>query len=248
MSTMAFDNAQKPRKVPTILSSAKLKLSAANPAAKNAWAKLGWEIFRNNPRIVVDTGDPNLRNRDTDFGKITAALDPLLFSCVTQMILDAANSQGETKTKAECLGHSYKSGSKSEAVVPLADIWVGKDKEGCVFISVVNKDKEGFPVIKFIFGPSDQRFMKWQHGDGTPYTKAEVSVLAAKAYVAILEPLISQLLIDNYEPPEPPGGGFGGNRGGGGGGGYGGGQRQGGGGGGAPKAVHDDDGGSDIPF
>ena len=240
---MAFDNANKPKKPPTILSSAKLKLSAANPSSKGAWAKLGWDVFRNNPRLVVDTGDASLRSRETDFGKITAALDPLLFGFVMESILTAAAHEGEWKTKHEVFGHSYKTGQKSEQVVLMSDVWVGKDKDGCVFISVVNKDKEGFPVIKFIFGPADQRFLKMQHGDGTPYTKGEMSVLAAKAYVSILRDLISQILVHHYEPPEPPPqGGF--QRGGGGGGGY---NRGGGGGGGAPSSI-DTSSDDSIPF
>lgn len=240
------------QKHPSLLDMTKLRLSAPNPnpAVKGGrWATLRFDIFRNNPRIVVDTMDEALRNKDMGFGRIQHTMDPLLFNMFMEQVLRICQHEGEYKEKVEGLGHSYVNGQKSQEITPQTDLWVGKDKDGVVYISVIAK-KEGFPVIKFPFGPADRRFVKYYHADGSEFTKAEISVLAARGYARLLTQVMNAELVRLYEPPQPPAGGFGGNRGGGGGGYQ---QRQGGGGGGGggqqqQRAPVDTTVEDDLPF
>ena len=210
---------QKPKKIPMLLDMPKLRLSAPNPnpAVKGKWATLRYDIYRSNPRIVVDCMDDSMRNRDMDFGRITHTMDPLLFNMYLEQLQRIADGPSEHKEKVVGLGHSYPNGQKSQEITPQTDMWVGKDKDGLVFVSIVNK-KDGFPVIKFPFGPSDRRYVQFFHGDGNEFNKSELSILAAKGYVRLLTQVMNNLLLTHYEPPPPPQGGYGGNRGGGGGG------------------------------
>jgi hypothetical protein len=61
------DQQQRPAKVETLLNSQKLKLSAMNPTNKK-WANLSLDMYRGNPRIVVNTNDDNLRNESDGWG------------------------------------------------------------------------------------------------------------------------------------------------------------------------------------
>jgi len=253
---MAYDNnaGNKPKKPLTVLRSPKARLSGLNPTNKR-WATLSYDVWQNNPRIVVDCNDESLRNKDMHFGKIEAPLDPILFNVYLETLLAVADGPNDNRVQIQTL---EKGRDGSNEPVPKADVWLGKDKDGVVSISVVAK-KEGFPVIKFAFGPSDQRFFKLFRQDGSEISKAEMSVNVARGYVRFLTQVMNKMLDDNYEPPPPPQGGWG-NKGGGGGGGYnrggqgggGGGYNRGGGGGGGGQqrqAPADDAGDDDsIPF
>ena len=256
------DQAQRPAKIETLLNSPKLKLSAMNPTNKK-WANLSLDLFRGNPRIVVNSNDDNLRNEADGWGKVTAAMDVQLMGMVILMVEDAIAAPGEYKAQLENSNHSYAGGQRSQDITPQNSVWVGKDANGQVYISVVSVNPK-FPKIKFLFGPSDSRYFKLRHADGTEYTRAEISVLGARAWVMLLKVALPYLSALHYEPAPKPtggfgnkgggGGGYGGNRGGGGG--YGGNRGGGGGYGGgqqnreapAKPAAGFDEAGDDIPF
>lgn len=235
----------KPVKKKHALNVSKISLSAPNPQVKGVYATLKWDIFQNNPRIIVDTRDPNLLSKENGFGRITAAFSTIDFYAMLEMIKNACASDKEVKYKVECYGHEWVNGQKNTEISPTASTWVGRDVDGCIFISVVNEARKGFPIIKFIFGATDQRYTKFINGDGVPMTKAQGSVLYAKAAVNLLTELVPAILNSHYYEAPPGqwgnkgggGGGSWGNKGGGGG--YGGQQRQ------APAADVSDE---DLPF
>lgn len=184
------------------LDNSKLTLSALCPTEKNKYSTLKWEVFRNNPRIVVRTNDTSLTNQENNWGKIEAAMDAPGFYVFLQFLKDAYEASSEIKNKIESYNYEYSSGQRSEDIRHIADTVIGKDKEGCIFIAVVSK-KDNWPVIKFVFGPSDNRWLKYCHGDGTPYTKAEISVIYAKVYYRLLSHIIPQILVTEYVEPPP---------------------------------------------
>ena len=195
---------QKPVVKKTALKNPKLSLAAPNPAVKGVYAKLSFDIYQNNPRIIIDTKDPSMLNKEHSFGRITAAMDGVSFAMFLEVLKDMIATPGADKKKFENLGNDYVNGQRSNEVVPLTDIWVGKDADGVVFISVISK-KAGWPVIKFAFGLSDRRFTKIFNSDGSEYTKAELSVLAAKAYYKLLTELVPNIMDTHfYEAPPNP--------------------------------------------
>ena len=241
---------QKPIRKKNALNNAKLRLSAPNPQAKGIWSTLAWDVFQNNPRIVVDTKDPNLLSQENGYGRITAPLDPAVFGAVLVNLENVINATEPIKFKVENSNHEYVNGQRSQEITHLTDLWVGRDAEGQIFISVVST-KPNWPIIKFLFGPSDNRYHKFLHGDGTPYSKADLSILFAKSYLNMLRALVPNVMDTHYfEAPQNPNwkkggqgdGGSGGNRwGNNGGGNQGGGQR-------ASQAPAADDMDDSIPF
>lgn len=200
----------KPQKVKIGLDSPKLRISAPCPTAKGKYSTLSFGLWMNNPRLIVSTNDPALI-ASTRHGKIQAALDMPTMFCFIEMLKDAVKSKEAIKSKIETYGMSSNKDDKSP--VHLTDVWVGRDDSGSVFVSVISK-QEGWPVIKFIFGPSDGRFQKFVHSNGTEYSKAEASNRYANSYISLLTNCFSHLVISHYVEPPPfiPGnkGGYGG--------------------------------------
>jgi hypothetical protein len=242
-------------KVPSLLDSPKLRLSSWNAQTKTR-PTLKVSLWNNNPRIEISLNDKSVQGRD---GFITKPLDPLLFEALMEKLYDIATGPADTKFKTMSL-EPDKNAQQGQRVdpLPVADLWVGKDKDGAVFMSVIDKKAEK-PILQFFFGPNDGRYFKGLHGDGTEWTKAEMSVFIARGWARLMARTVSTVIDRLYKPVE-----FQGNRGGGGGGGYqnnrggqgggGGGYQQrnsgGGGGGGqrsAPAEAEIDE-SSEIPF
>jgi len=229
-----------PQRVKNALDHRKLNLSAPTPGQQGKWSSLIWGFHANNPRITVWTNVPEDQTEKNGNGKIAANMDmPTMFAMVNLLNM-AVDAEGEKRWKIENKNFIFPGGKRSEKPVVVSETWIGKDAEGCVFISVTARDR---PKIKFVFGSSD--FHQFFHQSGEPMTKGETSVLFARGYARILEGILPGLAIANYEEPKPKEdrGGGGGNRGNYGSGG-GGGNRSGGGGGGSSF----DAGGDDMPF
>jgi hypothetical protein len=193
----------------TILNHSKLHLSAPLPNHKGKWAKFFIDIHNNNPRLNVRTNDPNLEGKENGFGMIRAPLDPILFSMFIERLEEVINHQGEVKYKIEVYS-SYmgagRSGSDDKSPKHSADVWVGKNSEGCVYISVINPDSK-WPKIQFFIGPSDSRWAKFVNANGEPCTKAELSRLASRGYVRTIRELVNVALVTNYQEYQPNRGG-----------------------------------------
>ena len=143
--------------------------------------QIGLGLHNNNPRITVYTGDPSENNEKTGYGKIVANLDtPTLFAFFHLMEI-AVKAEPGYKAKIENKNFTFFGGKRSDHPVVLTELWVGKDKDGCVWMSVTARDR---PLIKFTFAPTD--FHNLFHGDGAPMSKGETSVIYATGYLAIL--------------------------------------------------------------
>lgn len=233
---------QKPIYKSALLRNTKLQLRAPCPTAPGKWSSLRWDMYRDNPRLVVRTNDP--ADQEKDYGQITAAMDPSVFYIFLDQ-LEQVVAGNLPSFKLEC--HNIpRNDTGSRDIVHISDIWVGKDKDGVMNISVVSKNDTSRPVVKFPFDVSDSRFHKLYHKSGEEYTLAERSVAAARGYLMFLKQIMPLIHIADWTPPPPnPNagnrGGF--NKGGGGfnkGGGF---QRQGGGGGGFQRGGNGGGGG-----
>lgn len=196
-----------------MLNNPKIRLQAPCPTAKGKFSTLAWDVWMNNPRFVVATNDPTMMVKERGFGRIQAAMEPPTFMVFLELLDNCINATEAVKFKVANSGKDKAGGFDP---VPTSDLHVGRDAEGCIFVSVVSKE-EGWPVIKFVFSAPDQRFHKLYHGNGTEFTKAEISVIYAKAYRKLLEVAMMNVLDTHYVEPPPfvPGnkGGYGGNQG-----------------------------------
>jgi len=261
----------RPKAPKTLLDDPFLRLTAPCPTpagqAANRKSKLGVVLKKynpqslRNPHFVVYTGDPGENDQSTDYGKIIAKFDYGTWGAAIEMIRQAIDwepgKKDEIVVKDKVFGAG---GQRSAEALPQAFFIVGKDKEGVVCLSIRHFKKER-PVIVFRLLPPAE-FFDFKHGDGTPYTNAEMSVLYTRAYVKRMEDVVQQIMVDTFEEPPPydPNNKGGGNRGGGGGnyqrGGGGGGNnyQRGGNGGGYDEPASGggggggDEWGGDIPF
>lgn len=231
---------QKAPRKKTVLDHPKLVLSAPNPAVRGKYAKAYFDVWDNNPRLVVATQDPGFMTKEDNFGRITAPLSPQTFSILIEQIKQVADHQGETKIAGDVMSSWQGRPNDSDPKAPklAATYVVGKNAEGCVYLSVIHHDKR-WPRIQFIFGPDDQRWINYRDHTGEKLNRGLLSVIAAKAWANNWYKVVMDYIAQNYVHPEPRnpqggnrGGYGGGNRGGysGGGGGnrggYGGGDRQ----------------------
>ena len=230
----------------------KLRLGTACPTAEGKWSSLVWGIHKNNPRITVYTGDPADNTSRTNNGAIRAELDAGLLMVLLQLLKQANTAEPGWKKCLKNYNYTYFGGKKSDKPVNTTDVWVGKDKEGLTYISVIDATNKDRPVIKFNIAPN-WSWAKLYHGDGQQFSKEEASAVFTDGYVKLLENLYSQLIVKHYVPFEPNKDGGGGGRSGGGrsggGGGYGGGDRSDGGGYSRNnESSASDDTDDDIPF
>ena len=150
---------------------------------------LSWGCWNGNPRITVNT---NIESDKTNkYGMITAAFNPETFFILLdhlKLLVDAPNDTGykfECKTTTE-----LSEGGRSEPFVA-SSVWIGKDSEGKIWISVLIENR---PKIKFVFMISNFHTIH-EKGKG-PITEDHASRLQAKACANLLEQAYYKLVLD----------------------------------------------------
>jgi hypothetical protein len=199
-------NYQAPPRVKNALDNNKLSLSVKCPGDDSKWSNLVWGLYANNPRITVYTGDPKDTGESNGYGKISGNVDVpnffMLIHGIREMIkVPVTAPVDERKFRLECKNFIFPGGKRSEQPVVVSEIYVGKDDNGLLWISVASTTK-GRPRIKFPFLPQS-RFHRYVHGDGSEFPIAKVSEWCAAAYADILTELMPTMLADNYEAPKP---------------------------------------------
>jgi hypothetical protein len=190
---MAENGFKPPMRPKNALDNNKLNLSAVNSKGKRA--SLLWQLVNNNPRIVVYTNDPD---DQIEYGKISAKIDAPTFFAFMNLIEAAINATGEYKAKIDNSNFSWSGGKRAETPTVESSLLAGKDTDGVVWVAVSAPRR---PQIKFQF--INPEFHSFVHKDGTPYEKAEMSVLMAKSYLDVLRLVMAGLLIKEYVEPKP---------------------------------------------
>ena len=209
---MEQTQAPRPEKRKNAFNNPKLKLAAPNPNKNvTVWSTLGFDFYQNNPRLVMDTKDPSLSGKENGYGRLTAALDLPAFMIFLEHLETCIRSKEAIEFKIENFNHEYVDGRRSAEITHLTDLRVGRDAQGQIYVMVTSAKGAPWPEIKFVFGPADNRYNKFGKADGTPMSRAEVSVVAAKGYLRLLNGLIPAIANTHYyeAPPNPnwkPGG------------------------------------------
>lgn len=244
----------KPR-VKTALDNKHLKLVTKNDDGKNAALFVG--LYNNNPRFTVFTNVD--ADKNVDYGKIQGNMNVLSFRASMGLVQQAIDfkptaDQPEFKQKMDILGTGWSGRQPMPDPIILAHFWAGKDKNGCVWVSLLAPDQKNRPRLKFTILPDE--WTAFQHATGEQFSRGDASVRWAQAWHDAVVDMIAHMQVSHYVEPPPPKNQQGGN----GGSGYqnnnnGGGQRQGGyqgggngggnGGGGRPPVSDETD---DIPF
>ena len=169
---------QKPR----IIESPQLVMFTAAPNAEGKRSKLVWGIRNGYPRITVFTNDPNDKGPGIVNSVISAPVDMATMHIFLTLLEQIATGPNDIKNKVDCFTLKWVDGQRTDERILLSEIWIGKDSEGMVWISLIAPAR---PKIKFTYRVSD-----W-HGiyktDGVQMTEAEGSTLAALAACFLLK-------------------------------------------------------------
>lgn len=194
----------------TALNEQKLRLFGTNPNGGRApMAQFG--MVMNQPRIDIFT---NVEG-DSNNGIIRAAMDTPTFYSFLELLKRAVEGPADSCDKI-----INKTGKPPEPFMVSTTV-IGKDREGVVFFSVIDKD-ENRPRLQFKFLPSNYHNLVKR--DGSAFSEAEMSEVYAMSFYHLLQNLVANVLDTHFIERKPQQRG-GGNRGG-----YGGGNRGGGGG------------------
>lgn len=183
-----------PPRAKNALDNSKLGLRAPNRAGK--MASLVWSMAGNNPRITVYTNDPD----DTvNYGRISSHLDLPMMYALLRLIRRAIETPEGTKyrDKIENKKYLYPNGKRSDVPEVTDSLIVGKNEDGLIWICV---DAPRRPKIQFPFLIPD--FHNLVHGDGSVFTQAESSKIAAESWVDMLSHLVVAVNVKEYVHPE----------------------------------------------
>ncbi len=171
----------------------KLSIYTKPEKAEDRSARLIWSLVFNNPRITIFTNKKELTNKENDWGRITARLDPMIAFSILNQLADLVNKPNGTRFLIKNINYPVIDGKRAETPEHVNDVIIGKDQEGVIWLSI---KEEGKPNIKFNITFSD--YHEIVNGDGTPLTIEEASKLATIAYTSILK----RMLIQSYYLPE----------------------------------------------
>ena len=188
------DNQAKPERKYTVLDSPKLRLVAQNPNVPNKYANLKFGIYNAMPRVVVSTNDPSEQSNPELRGMINAAMEPGTFWAMLELLEKAALGPGEDKFMIECKTR----GKQGPEPIHVSTLIGGKDAEGVVFLSVIDKKFPERVKIKFPFGPVDPKYHTILKANGEKFTKQELSVAYAMGYIKNLKQVMNELINSTY--------------------------------------------------
>ena len=174
----------------TFIDIAKIVLWAESPVDDTKRARLQIGLRDGNPRIVVYTGGK---------GKEAVINFPMnIIDTVTIMnvLKDIANGQPGHLITARSQGNVWKDNKPTNETRDIAQLHIGKSKEGIVFLSVT---MEGRPKIVFPFKPA--AFMIFQTQDKNPVS---MDYISGKMAIGLADTVlgICAMLVMNYTTEE----------------------------------------------
>lgn len=152
---------------------------ADSPGAPGKRAKLVWSTRKTYPRLSIFTNDP----ADKGNGLITAPLDTPTLYGILDIMDTVLRATEEMKQKIDIYTSKWENNQRTNEMVLLSTVWVGKNANGINWISLVSSD----PVRpKVIFEYQTGDYYQFFKKDGAQYTKAETSNLALAAAIRLL--------------------------------------------------------------
>lgn len=170
----------------SVLDNGKLAMSAPKLKDGGYPPKLKVQLFNNNPQFTVFSGVTSAKRS----GIINAGMDTITFFLALRLIEKLIDAPVPAQTLVyEIENHG---GRGAEKAIKSKTI-LGKDNEGVMFISILDVD-DTMPKVRFNFN-SDFYHKVNINGMG----KAEISCLAAQAWVDTWRSIMGPHLTDSYE-------------------------------------------------
>jgi len=169
-------------------------LSLTTDLENDKYATLSWSIRNGYPRASVYFNNSRKERLAFSYDNlITSPFTQVMIYTVIDKIKDVIKAEKGTKTSVKCFNTKYSNNGPTDEIYLQSTFVIGKDKDGCVYLAAV---AEGKPKIKFIL-QTNSKWFKVNDNDNNEITdQAELSVMAAKAYVARLEAGMNKHLDD----------------------------------------------------
>lgn len=157
---------------------------------KEDYANLSWSIRMGYPRINVYTSNVNYDKDKVDYSKIiTAPFNYVTFMVLLNKMQEAIKSKEPYRYTIECWNTDYDNNKPTDSIVLQAKVHVGKDKDGIVYIMVIEDEKR---KVKFDIVPPETPWHKYSDAD-----KKSLSESYAQAYHDVLKKLmLSEMIKD----------------------------------------------------
>jgi hypothetical protein len=182
------------------------KLSLTAPAHRNAEQRDDRPIkpvFRvairyNQVQAKVYTGVAGDKNK----GVIEANMSLPIFGAFIELIKDASKPEWPAGKRIAVLNRNftYPNGKRSEKPEEISKLYVGKNKDGVVYIACVAPEYQNRPMIQFAF--TDDEWFALVDADGNSLSEADVSMYLAREYAARMEYLVRQNYHDGFQTKE----------------------------------------------
>lgn len=130
----------------------KAKTNAGTPSEVESVAQFG--VYRGNPRIIVRLNDPNEdgESRDTDFGRVQAAMDYATFEVFLGYIEEACHKTEKWLAPPIDNLSLYKGPQRFDTPQVVNTTLVGRTDDGRIWFSVRDGNRL---APKFVFGPGE---------------------------------------------------------------------------------------------
>lgn len=170
------------------------QMFAPAPGVENVRARLSWSSWMGNPRITVFTNVPN----DKDKGMLRAPMDPETFGILMLLLEEVIRGEPGNSRYIENFTREKTDDGSIGKMIKLSETWVGKDKDGMIWISVKAEDR---PVIVFKYTVSN--FHKIFKGNGEAFDAPFASSIQARSTVDGLRRIFGNLS-GEIKPPYDP--------------------------------------------
>lgn len=135
----------------------KAKSNPGTPTEIESTAQFG--VYRGNPRIIIRLNDPNedSESRDTDFGRVQAAMDYATFEVFLGYIEEACSKTEKWLAPPIDNLSSYKGPQKFDTPQVVNTTLVGRTDDGRIWFSVRDGNRL---APKFVFGPGEYHHLR----------------------------------------------------------------------------------------
>ena len=153
---------------------------------------MSWSIKNGYPRVSVNT--TGVRSESIDYTKlITAPFDYINLLTALDDFKDVINSEKDCIRRVDCLNNKFVDGKRTDEIYVQATVYFIKDKEGVIYISVIEQGKQ-----KLKFKVAAKGYVRFYDAQGNVIdNEGEKSKRFALKYLEVLKLLMEdELKID----------------------------------------------------
>lgn len=141
----------------------------------------------NQIHLRVYTGVANDKNR----GVIEGNMSFPKFQDLIELIKEVCNPEWPAGKRVgiTCENFTYPGGKRSEKPEVISTAYVGKTKEGVIYLALLAPSWQNRPMIQFLF--DDDEYHHMVDAEGKPVERTFVSMIAARAYARSMGELVA---------------------------------------------------------